>query len=399
MKKVIALLIMTGLVLLSLTGCSSGKSEEQLKEELKAQLKAEMAQENNKSTAQSGQKAAPKDVKDKNELYEFVYQSISKISRDDFNQCEILYADVTGDGVDEAVVVSPNVTWLENVEIISGESGQYQRIHSEIPLAKYTTLATFEDGFLAVVGTTGGSGEHYAVMDLYAYDGAEMVNVLEGLCIEHTAAFPTADYVEEGEIDGKLTDFIYTLTKHDNRTGQDSITQKTQYTYNPNTMTFDEQPVTGKTGQGSSTQTTSPAGKVQLSQLKNGDSIGEGFIIKNLSYRQGGEKASFTLTGTAVLEGELFYEDYYQSYIFDATNGVTTILIEFPDNYIHEYMPGQSLGFKNLETLIQNLYDSDLKKIKNGQPKSLRIRVKDIEYSAKYQSEWGSSCVFVSIEN
>lgn len=412
MKKLLSLLILAALVLSGLTGCSSGKSEEQLKEEIKAQLKAEMAQEQAKANSkgeigsnsgaananapQETPKVAPADVKDKDALYRFVNHYIATdITMGNFNECEIFYADLTGSGADEAVIVSPNVTWLENVEIISGDSGKYERVPSDIPLAKYTTMATFEDGFLVVVGTTGGTGEQMAVMDLYIFDGSAMQRVLEGLYVEHSVAFPNADFEETGEIEGSLKNFTYTLTKHDNKTGKEIITQKEQYTYNANTKSFDVKPAA------TSQSSVSGGGPLYLSQLKNGDSVGGGFVIRDIDYRKGGDTARFTLVGTVVLEGEMSYSEMYEQIVFGATkaNGVSTILIEFPDNYTAEFRPGESLGFKNYNAVTQALSKSDLTRIKNGQPKALKISVKDIEYSGAYQSEWGSSCEFVSIEN
>lgn len=418
MKKLLSLLILAALVLSGLAGCSSGKSEEQLKEEIKAQLKAEMAQEQAKANAKgeagsnSGQadakeaqeapKGPPADVGDKDALFRFVnYYIAPDIAINNFDECEIVYADLTGNGSDEAVIVSPNVNWFKNVEIISGDNGKFERVPSDIPLAKYETMASFEDGFLAVVGITGGSGEQMAIMDLYIYDGSKMLKVLEGLDVEHRVAFPNADFEETGEIEGSLKDFTYTLTKHDNRTGKDSVTKKVRYTYNSNNMTFDEQPVTE--GQGSSAQITSSAdGKVYLSQLKNGDSVGGGLVIRDIDYRKGGDKARFILAGTAVLEGRLYYDDMFGSIMFDNltnTNGLSTIMIEFPDNFTSEYVPGTLLDFRNPDAVLKALSQSELTAIKNGQPKSLRIRVKDIEYSGAYQSEWGSSGEFISIEN
>lgn len=401
MKKTISLLLIVLILLFNLAGCSSNKkSEEQLKEEIKAQLKAEIAQEQEKANAHAASQEAPKvdpaDVKDRDALYRFInYYIAPDIAINNFNECEIVYADITGNGSDEAVIVSPNVNWFKNVELITGDNGKFESIPSDIPLAKYNTRASFEDGFLSVIGATGGTGELISYMNLYIYDGSKMIMVLEGLDLVHNVDFPDARYVEHGDIKGSLKDFTFTITKHDNITGKENVTKKEQYTYNANTKSFEVKPADP------SQSSVSSGGGLYLSQLKNGDSIGGGLLIRDIKYKKGRDKASFILIGTVVLEGELSYSEMYEQIVFDTTkdNGAATILIEYPDNYTAEFRPGESLGFVNYNAITQALSPSDLSKIKNGQPKTLKIRVKDIEYSGAYQSEWGSSCEFISIEN
>jgi len=227
MKKIISMFLLMLLVLMISVGCSS-KDE---KTEPEADLETESAVEQN----------APKvDMKDKDALYEFVRQDHRNITRENFDALEVHYFDITGNGTDEAVLFSTYLeAWWDKMEIVSGDSGEFKRIPSDISLAKYRNKAEFKDGFLVVEASTGGTGEQMTYMVLYKYNNSEMVNVLPGLDISHTVAFPDADFEETGNIDGPLTNFVYTLTRHDNKTLKDTIKIKEQYTYNESSMSFD----------------------------------------------------------------------------------------------------------------------------------------------------------------
>ena len=81
-------------------------------------------------------------------------------------------------------------TWLEKIEIISGDSGEYKQVSSDIPIAKYNNTVESKDGFLAVMQKTGGTGEQMEYLSLYLYNGSGMVRVLEYLDIAHAVSFP-----------------------------------------------------------------------------------------------------------------------------------------------------------------------------------------------------------------
>lgn len=75
-------------------------------------------------------------------------------------------------------------------------------------------------------------------MDLFVYNGTGMVNVLDNLEMMHEVAAPNTSYKETAEIDGKLTDFVYTLIKYDKLSGKETIQNKKHYTSNADTMSF-----------------------------------------------------------------------------------------------------------------------------------------------------------------
>ncbi|MTI84843.1 MAG: hypothetical protein FH756_13325 [Firmicutes bacterium] len=141
---------------------------------------------------------------------------------------------------------------------------------------------------------------------------------------------------------------------------------------------------------------------MKIETLKNGDSVGGGLVIRDINYRKGDDKAIFTLAGNIVLDdGELYYDDMNQDFMFNAIKapGVSTIMIEYPDNFTAEYNVGELLWFRNKDAALQGISKSDLAEMKQGQQKNLKIRIKDIEFTSAYQSGWGNSCEFVSIEN
>jgi len=139
-KKIIAIILIIGLVLTGLTGCSSPQNSE---EERKAELKARMESET--------------DIKNKSALHQYVKEEIVDISSERFDQWQVYYFDITSDGTEEAVLVdSYGTDWYDKVEIISKDNGQFERIPSDIFVGKYGTTAEFKDGFLAVTLKNGG---------------------------------------------------------------------------------------------------------------------------------------------------------------------------------------------------------------------------------------------------
>ncbi len=72
---------------------------------------------------------AQANLMDRDDLYEFVQQEIIDIPREVFDTWEVFYLDVTSDGVDEAVLVSPyGQHWHPLMEIIRLDGRKLQRI-------------------------------------------------------------------------------------------------------------------------------------------------------------------------------------------------------------------------------------------------------------------------------
>lgn len=400
MKKVISVFICLFLMLMMIGGCSSNKkSEEELREEIKAELKAELAEENSK--------VSEVDMNDMDALYEFVKCEIMDITRETFNTWEVSYFDITGDGTQEALVNTygeHDEQWYNKLEIISGDSGQYKQIPSDICLGNYNNVLDLKDGFFTVTAQSGGTGEHFDDLSLYIYNGSEMINVLTNLTIKHEVAFPNADFQETGAIDGKLTDFTYTLTKYDNLNEKETIEKKEQYTYNANTMSFDIKAIAGKTANGNQTSTKQSGkdsgGQLYLSDLKNGDDVGGGLTIRDIDYKKGGDTASYTLTGNAVLTGELSYDaEYWGGMILNVTDdsSFSAIVMEGPYDMVIDYKP-DLLFFRNEDTLLNAISASDINEIKNnGRNMNVKISVKDICVTIRFESDGDTSCEFAKI--
>lgn len=243
MKKIIALIVTIGLVLTSLTGCGSPPISE---EERKAELKAIMESET--------------DIKNKNALYQYVKKEIVDISSERFDEWNVFYFDITGNGTDEAVLVdSYGADWYDKLEIISKDNGQFESIPSEIYLGKHSNTPEFKEGFLALTSGTGGTGEQFEELSLYVYDGSQMVEVLDRLLLHHVVEFPNAQFEEIGKIDGKLTDFTYTVTKYDKKTDKTTTETKEQYSYNQNSKKFDIKPLETQTASANQSTSSQPA--------------------------------------------------------------------------------------------------------------------------------------------
>lgn len=382
MKKILCIFL-TCIILFSLSGCSGDKkSEEQLKAEIKAELQAEMAKEQAQNNSQAASGTSKVDMKDLDALYEFVKKEIVDIPRESFNTWEVSYFDITGDGTDEAVLVSRyGADWYKKMEIISGDGGQFKRIPSDISLAKNGDVPAFEDDFLAVLSGTSGSGMQETYMHLYVYDGSKMVKVLDVLTTEYRVAAPNTQYEEIAEIEGSMKDFTYTLTKHDNITGKKTIEVKEQYTYNPGTMSFDVKQL-DKGSQGSTGQAAaSSGGTYKLSELKNGDNVA-GLTITDI-YFEKDEKARFNLKGETVLVGELSLDNTWDvdELILQVTEGpFTSTILEL------EYSGGVAkfelnrIGFTNQDALLKTLSSSDLNALKKGATMVVKLSVRNLSF-------------------
>lgn len=223
MKKILGLVLV--FILIFSVGCSSDEKPD----------------ENNTNEEKESVKV---DIKNSDELYNFVAGEIIDITRENFDAWEIYYFDLTKDGSDEAILVSTyGADWYEKMEIVSVDNGKFERIPSNIYLGKYNTTAEFKDGFLTVVTKNGGTGEQFETMDFFVYNGTEVVNVLSGLLIQHEVGSQDTAYTEEGIIVGSLLDFTYTLTKHDEITNKDTVEVKAQYTYDEANLSFNVEPL------------------------------------------------------------------------------------------------------------------------------------------------------------
>lgn len=330
------------------------------------------------------------DVRDKSALHQYIQCEIADVSWDQFAQWEMLYCDITGGGTEEVVLVSPNVEWHNKVEIITAAGGQFRRIVSDIPLGKYSNVVTYEDGFLVVRASTGGPGEHIVVMNLYAFSNSEMTNVLDGLVVEHTVSFQTADYEERAEFVGDtLRGFIYILTRHDNLTNKTYVVKKERYIYDPYSASFFVRPLA----------TAQEEGKLYLHQLSNGDSVGRGLTIEDIDFKHGRNEAAFTLSGELEVQGSLHWDDKDgDGLIFSVAESeiLPVIVVEGVHDTI-EYSP-RILRFRNNDSLEELLSVETVEGIKTGRSLNAVMTVTNIKVGFRMGTCAGGTYVtFVSM--
>lgn len=277
MKKIISLLLVLTLGL-AIIGCSKETSSQKTEEELKAEIKKEMEEEaklkeelkeeikkemesesednqeeksETKDTAEGEKQGtdAPKslDVRNNDELYKFINSTYpNKYTREDFDKWTAFYFDITKDGNDE---VGFTTTYgdgkLEYAIFITADNGEYKVIPSEIGFAKYENNVSFEDGFILISSKWGGSGAFTTELGIYIYDGKEIKYTGLNMVMEEVVSIPTG-YLIKGEIEGDITDFVYTATKEDYATEKTSVIEKTKYVYNLETMKFDKKILIGE---------------------------------------------------------------------------------------------------------------------------------------------------------
>lgn len=177
-------------------------------------------------------------------LYTFVNENIQTVTQAQFETWEITYLDITGDGTEEAVLVSSyDKAWTGMLEIVSNDSGVLQRVLSDVPLGADGTAVDLQNGILAVTVSDGGTGLQYTDMGLYVYTGEEVVNALGGLTMSYVMQSDDIAYENSAFIDGDYTDFIYTLIRYDDVEKRQTVEKKSRYVYNAVSHNFDEQPL------------------------------------------------------------------------------------------------------------------------------------------------------------
>lgn len=277
MKKILGLLLV--LILgFTVVGCSKETSSQKTEEELKAEIKAEMEaeaklKEELKAEIEAEEKAKekekaetttqtsgndnvqqpntetlpPLDVRNNDKLYEFINNTYpNKYTREDFDKWTAFYFDITKDGNDEVGFATTYFDGkLEYAIFITADNGQYKVIPSEIQLSKYQNDLAYNEGFIAIAQKAGGSGMFLYVTSFFVYDGDQIRYTDASIVTEDVVANPTG-YKITGEIEGDITDFVYTATKEDYATEKTSVIEKTKYVYNPETMKFDMEILIGE---------------------------------------------------------------------------------------------------------------------------------------------------------
>ena len=239
MKKFMSIAIAL-ILILSLAGCSPGKSDEELKaelkEEVKAELKAEMEAEmkaeretegeseiesapENESEAENEEKVEIVDmnVEDMDMVFEkFISQNYPEFTREDFDIWNKLFLDVNGDGKNEVVFSSDYYDGhLEKAIVLGSDNGQYKELSKSISLAKYSNEYEMKDGFLIHKTKYGGSGIFDLYMDVYRWDGDQLSPLGLGILTESYVGTPNECYEIKSEIEGNLDDFAIIYNKTD----------------------------------------------------------------------------------------------------------------------------------------------------------------------------------------
>ncbi|SET36472.1 hypothetical protein SAMN05660297_02159 [Natronincola peptidivorans] len=138
-----------------------------------------------------------------------------------------------------------------------------------------------------------------------------------------------------------------------------------------------------------------------LSNLRNGDEVGEGLIIRDIYIED--EYTSFILAGDIALTGELSYDhQYYEAMMFTFPDDIFPTIVIEGEGYNQEhieftYKPSHFV-FRNEDALFEALPHSDLiEVIEEGKTMNVGIGVKDLNFIGYWQSEYGASVEFVEI--
>lgn len=228
MKRKLLVILSVLFISIMMFGCSK---KDKLREELKAEVKAEIEAEKN----------APKDITDKDALYEFYKSEIkNEFSREDFdNAFQLTFLDVTGNGNEDVVVCNMYGYGVSPLEVVTIENNEFKRLQTDIIIANEKNEVKMEDGFLVVNQESGSEffREKYTI--LAVYDKGNMKTVLKELVSEVQINGDTdkTEYELIGTHNGSLSEFEYTLVKLEN--GTSTIKEHANYTYNTQTLSFD----------------------------------------------------------------------------------------------------------------------------------------------------------------
>lgn len=387
MKKALILVVLMLTILTGIAGCSMNKNK-----------KPEI--ETGTEKGQDNPKASTVDMKDMDAIYEFFKEDMKDLSIEDFNLWEVNYLDITGDGTDEAVFAAfHGVEWPQKMRIISGDSGEYKLIPSDIPLYGYANNPELRDGFFVITGKTGGTGTESTFMDLYVYDGSEIISILKGVELFYRFSDAGASGVDVevmGEIEGNLRDFIYTLTEFDNVAKKETLVKKEQYIYDEATMSFKSELIQS---QGSSGQAENT---VYASDIKVGDTINGGTVNK-IIYTEGDE-FGIGLKGEFTVTGEISYDDIFWAdmilYVSEdwALPAETIIKFKFDDEY--ECIPPAgtfTINDTNLSLLESKIGSDMVAEIRKGKTLKVQAVIDNFSYYARYQTSPMWSCDLVDI--
>jgi hypothetical protein len=226
-----------------------------------------------------------------------------------------------------------------------------------------------------------------------------MVRALENLDITHTVSFPDAQFEENGTIDGPLTNFMYTLTKHDNKTGKDTIEKKEHYTFNISTMSFEVKPLDTQSGTGGNAASQSQ-GVVDIKDLKEGSSFAGGTIQK-ISFKgyENDATLDLTLAGEFTLEGTLQYSEFDDGVNFTVDKSKYPAEIKLSDKLGTINPFAWPMSFRPQNILVKQLGQVIYNKLQNepGLTVQMVVRAKDLQFSCKIPGQAGGNWEMMEI--
>ena len=304
---------------------------------------------------------AQANLKDMDDLYGFVQQEIIDIPREVFDTWEVFYLDVTSDGVDEAVLVSPyGQHWHPHMEIIRVDGRKFQRIVSEIPLGKNGSSPEIKDNFLTVTSTTSGTGLLDTYLDIYIYDGTKVLPSLLTLTLFRQEA--ARYHVEEvtGELNGPLTDFTHTLMNIDPLSSTPVIVKGAyHYSFDPGTLSYAMEQLAV-----ANQPPTAVFDQARINQTYQRDLDGNG--IPDIFRLEAEEEPGFVINGEVYHLPELlgssihpYYEltriEHGDSYAFVLY--LSSPLLETSEMYFYEYKKDGGLSLMGKIYSEESLYD------------------------------------------
>lgn len=430
MKKIVAIIVASVLLLAGCGTSQPAKTEEELRAEVKAELEAEMAAEA-KGEAPSTEEApsaeedqaqsAQADIHNKEKLIVFLMDNVEIQpdfdAKDIEEHLKLVYGDFNGDGQDEVICYANTNNVFPGTTLVGIVGDSYGIIESPLDLGSvYTKEYVLEGDFIKCTSTGGGTGLSVKGISIFKVEDDKIIDT--GLTLTQDygeSQRPTSDYpdgyVRNGS--GFIEDRSYKIASQDDKWLQvyykytlidgndDSLLLETEdiYTYDQNKQQYVVEqfnpPIVNGAAYGQAS--LNKDSKYDLQRLMPGQLI-EGNLLKNAFYNDN-SGAGFEIDCNKEVIGKITYDEYFEEYTF----GSDTKVIEHPV-YIKTPFSDQSWDVYGperayiSEEFLNALSDEDKKQLKDNKSLDVKLTLVNFSKTVMFESTGGESIKYKHLE-
>jgi len=424
MKKIVAIIVASVLLLAGCGTSQPAKTEEELRAEVKAELEAEMAAEAKgeaPSTEEDQAQSAQADIHNKEKLIVFLMDNVEIQpdfdAKDIEEHLKLVYGDFNGDGQDEVICYANTNNVFPGTTVVGIVGDSYGIIESPLDLGSvYTKEYVLEGDFIKCTSTGGGTGLSVKGISIFKVEDDKIIDT--GLTLTQDygeSQRPTSDYpdgyVRNGS--GFIEDRSYKIASQEDKWLQvyykytlidgndDSLLLETEelYTYDQDKQKYVVEqfnpPIVNGPAYGQAW--TNEDGKYDLQNLFPGQLI-EGYLLKNAFYNEN-SGAGFEIDCDKEVTGKIIYDEYFEEYSF----GSDSKMLEYPV-YIKTPFSDQSwdiYGPKNAylsESFLNDLSEAEKKLLKDKKTIDVKLNILNFSKTVMFESTGGESIEYNHLE-